>query len=153
MFRNIAGFIAGLLVAMLLIAGIELTGFALLKDRPAGLDSPDPQVMQAAVAQLPMFAFVTLLAAYTIGSFGGAMVAALICREWRLLYAGLVGLIIWGSTLYWLLQIKSPLIVWLSLVTVPLATLAGAILSLLLRPSPLDGVQPYDMRKKGMACK
>lgn len=153
MFRNIGGFIAGLAVAMLLIAGIELTGFALLTDRPVGLDSPDPQVMQAAVARLPTFAFVTLLAAYTIGSFSGSLVAALICREWRLLYAGLVGLIVWGSTLYWLLQIKSPLIVWLSLVTVPLATLAGAILALVLRPSPLDGVQPYDMRKKGMACK
>lgn len=138
---------------MVLIAGIELSGFAMLTDPPAGLDSPDPKVMQAAVARLPTFAFVMLLLAYTVGSFSGALVAAIICRTWRLVSAGVIGVIIWGSTLYWLLQIPSPLLVWFSLATIPVATLAGAILALLLMPSPLEGVQPYDMRKKGMACK
>ncbi|WP_254506831.1 hypothetical protein [Anatilimnocola floriformis] len=153
MLPNIAGFFAGLFVAMALIAGIELGGFALLGELPEDLQSPDPQVMQAAVAKLPTIAFVMLIAAYTVGSFGGALVAGLICRSGRLVFPALIGALIWGSTLYWLLKIPSPLLVWFSLLTVPLATVAGALLALVLRPSPLPGIQPYDMRKKGMACK
>ena len=152
MLRTILGFIVGLLVAMGLIAAIELSGFAIL-GKPAELDSPDPKIVQAAVAKLPTLAFVMLVLAYTIGSFGGAFTSAMICRQARLVVPILIGSIVWASTLYWLLKISSPWLVWLSLVTIPVATLAGAFLALILRPSPLEGPQPYDMRKKGMACK
>jgi hypothetical protein len=153
MWRNIAGLIAGFLVAMALVACIETLGFVLLTDPPAGLDSPDPQVMQAAIAKLPTFSFVMVLLAFTAGAFGGPLVAALICRGKRLVFAVVIGLVLWSSSLYWLLHIPSPLILWSSLVIMPIATLAGGLLALFLTPSPREGVQPYDMRKKGMACK
>lgn len=153
MWRNIGGFVAGILVAGLLVAGIEFLGIKLLKNPPAGLDSPDPAVMQAAIERLPRFSLVMVLLAFTVGAFGGSFTAALLCRDYRLVFAAAVGLLIWISTLYWLLTIPSPWILWGSLQTVPVATLIGGLSAIVWKPSPIAGVQPYDMRKKGMACK
>lgn len=153
MLRNTGGFLAGLFVAGLLIAVIEFLGFQMIKDPPPGLSSQDPAVQQAAIAQLPTIAFVMLLVAYGAGSFGGALVTAVISQHYRLLTAGLLGLLLWCAAFFWLLQIPSPPLAWASLAVIPLATLAGAIMAFAVRSDPPDSVQPYDMRKKGMACK
>ena len=135
MLRNIAGFISGLIAGFIVVLAIEALNFVIIKPLPEGLDSSDPATMKAAIAKLPHVAFAMILLAWTAGAVVGPFTTAFISRGPRLVLACVTGGLFWLATLYNLLTIPGPWYLWLGLLIVPVATLAGAGLALRLRPS------------------
>ncbi|WP_425616031.1 hypothetical protein NA78x_005969 [Anatilimnocola sp. NA78] len=153
MLRNFAGVFLGLIVAMCVVALVEIIGMVIYPPHP-DLMSADVEKRAAAMAALPAGSFGFVLAAWTIGSFVGSFLAAYICNGRRQMMAGVIASFLWVAALVNLITIPGPL--WFGingLVLIPLAFWLGCVLAILLRPSPRPGPQPYDMREKGMACK
>lgn len=72
--RNLLALVGGAIVAGLCMAVIEAVG-AVVYPPPPGFDPENPQVMQHYLAQLPPAAFLFVLAAYLVGTFGGVYLA------------------------------------------------------------------------------
>lgn len=152
MLRNLGAFSVGLLVAFVLVATIQNLGMWVVKPSPE-VQSQDWEVMKAAIAKLPPQSFLFVLISWSCGSFGGAVSATLIARQSRMLPAVIIGVLLWLATLSMLLMIPGPLFMWSGLLLVPAACAAGIALAVRMIPTQPAGTQPYDMRKKGMACK
>ena len=90
MWRLILAPVAGIVVAFTLVAVIEMAGH-MLHPPPADLDYSNRVAMEAFIATLPTSAFLFVLAAWTIGTFAGAWVAAWMAGRRSLLMAGIVG--------------------------------------------------------------
>lgn len=150
MLRNTGAIIAGFVVGNLAVYLIELMNHDSL---PADLNFKDMEAFRAAIAKLPMSAFIVVLHAWAAGSFAGPFTAALLARGPRMILACVIGTFFFFATLINLILIPGPLFMWSGLVIVPISTLAGAALALKLNPSKPAGPRPYDMREKGMACK
>lgn len=150
MLRNIGALLAGFVVGNLLVFLIELSNHGLL---PADLKLGDAEAFRAAIAKLPLYAFVVVLHAWGAGSFGGSFTTAAIARGSRVILACVIGGWFLVATLINLILIPGPAFMWLGLVIVPLTTLAGAALAMRIFPSTPSGPQPFDMREKNMACK
>ncbi|QDU25108.1 hypothetical protein ETAA8_01690 [Anatilimnocola aggregata] len=153
MFRNIAGVVLGLMVAMGLVLVIELVGMTIVPP-PEGIMSVDKVKQQAAFAELTPASFAFVLAAWTVGSFGGSLVAALTCASRRMVLAGIIAAFLWFAALVNLISIPSPVWFWVAgLTLIPLAWWLAVQVALIIRPNRPRGPQPFDMRAKNMACK
>jgi len=153
MLRNFAGVFLGLIVAMCIVALVEIIGMVIIPPHP-DLISSDKAKQAAAFAALPAGSFGFVLAAWGLGSFVGSFVAAYICTGRRLMLAGIIASFLWVAALVNLITIPGPLWFGISgLVLIPAGFWVGSVLAVLLRPTPRTGPQPYDMREKGMACK
>lgn len=155
MWRNIGGTVAGLLVGMVVVGVVENIGTWIVQP-PAEVQeatkSSDPARLRAVIDKLPLASFLFVLAGWTAGAFAGPFTTALVCKKLRVLLAGSIGFLLWLATFAMLLMIPGPLFMWSGLLLVPIA--CGAAIALAVRMIPRhEGPQPYDMRKKGMACK
>jgi|GEM_PF-4625336 len=133
MLRNLGGFCVGLLVAFAIVSAIQTIGIWIVKPPPE-VQSPDWEVMKAAVARLPLQSFLFVLLSWTAGAFGGAVAATLICRQARFVPATVIGLLLWLATLSMLLLIPGPLFMWSGLLLVPVACAAGIALAVWMIP-------------------
>lgn len=88
--RSILAILVGVLVAGLMIAGIEWIS-AQLYPLPPGLDRGDPEAMREHVRQLPSTAFGLVVLAWAVGTFTGAFLAARIARRSPLLHGLTIG--------------------------------------------------------------
>lgn len=123
------------------------------KPWPEGIDSYNSVVSEAAIASLPLSAFLLVLVAWTLSSLCGAFTTAAISRGPRVLLASVISGLFWCATLLNLLTIPGPGMMWWGLILIPLGCLVGITLALRLNPPTRSGPQPFDMRKKNMACK
>lgn len=98
--------LAGTLLAMLVIAGVQAIGHQLFPP-PAGLAEAQGEALAALMATLPFEAFLAVLIAYFLGAEVGATVAGLISRR-PVLAAAVVGAILLGATAANLLMLPHP---------------------------------------------
>ena len=95
--RIVLGFIAGVVVAMILIVAIEALGHAVYPP-PADADFDDPAIVEAVIAKAPVGALAFVIAAYIAGAFGGGLVAAFVAaRAPALLASSVGGLVLVGA--------------------------------------------------------
>lgn len=78
--RGIGGFIAGLVLAFLLVQAAEF-GVHLLYPSPPGTNMRDMKAIKTFVATLPMPAFILVLVGWLVATFAGAFLAARIGRS------------------------------------------------------------------------
>ena len=119
MLRIVLGVIAGVVVAMAVIMVLEMGG-QMLFPPPAGLDPRNPDHLPEIMANMPLGAFLYVLACYVAGAGAGGAAANLIARRrWPALVVG--GLIALGSVAN-AFMIAQPLWVNAAAVILPLVT-------------------------------
>lgn len=118
--RLIAGNLAGILVAMLVIAGIQAVGHQLVPP-PAGLAEASADRQAALLAALPLEAWLPVLLSYFLGAEIGATLAGIVGGR-PILGAAVVGAVLLGATAANLMLLPHP--AWFA-VTAVLVVLAG----------------------------
>jgi hypothetical protein len=133
--RQILAPIVGIIAGGLVVAAIESVGHAMYPV-PA-LDWTDMAQVRAAIAALPVGAFVFPVVAWWLGTLAGAVVAIRVARVRPWLHAGLVGVVLLAATIGNLVSIPHP---WWVAVTGPLgvavATWAAVALTGTRDPEP-----------------
>lgn len=114
--------LAGILIAMLLIAGIQAIGHQLMPP-PAGLAEAQGEALAALMASLPVEAYLVVLIAYFIGAEVGAAVAGLISGR-PVLAAAVVAAVLLGATAANLVMLPHP--AWMAVASV-LAVAMGSV--------------------------
>ena len=138
MVRDAAAAVAGLVVAIVLIAAIQFLGHSIYPP-PAGLDQTDAEAMQDYVSTLPVLALLFPMFAYFIGTFCGTLLACTIGTARPVIFAFIVGLVILAFTIANLISIPHPL--WFSVIAV-LGIIGSAWLAMTMasnkRPVPIE---------------
>ncbi len=88
--KNILAVVAGLLIGGAVNMAIVTAGFALVPF-PEGLDMMDPEVMKANMDKLSLGHYLVPFAAHAIGTLVGALVAAKIAANRKMVFALLIG--------------------------------------------------------------
>ena len=114
MLKNVAGAIAGIVVAFVLIMAVEKVGH-LVYPPPADLDFSDPEAVRPYIATLPFLALLFPMIAWVLGAFVGTVVACKIGTANPLLFAAIVGGLVLAGTISNLILIPHP--VWFSIVS------------------------------------
>ena len=122
MIRNIGAALAGVVTAFVLVMLIEKVGL-LIYPPPADLDFSDPEAIKPYIATLPFFALLFPMIAWVVATFTGSLVASKIGTANPLLFAGIVGGLIFAATIANLIMIPHPM--WFSIVSL-LAIAASA---------------------------
>lgn len=137
MIRNIIAGIAGLVIAMALIALIESLGH-MAYPPPENLDFSDPDVMLPYIATLPIGALLFVMFAWFIGTFAGTLIACHIGNAKPVIYAVVIGGLILAATVANLIVIPHPL--WFSIISL-IGIAASAWGAMLLAPGKgIEGV-------------
>lgn len=106
--RTILGGLAGIIAAFAVIAIVQLVGHELIPP-PTGMDPADPDSIKAAMAALPVGAFLFVLLSYFAGAFTGTFVATWLGGARALTNAVVVGGLVFAATVANLLMIPHPL--------------------------------------------
>ena len=123
--RIVLGFIAGIVVAMILIVAIEALGHAVYPP-PADADFGDPAAVEALLATAPVGALAFVIAAYVAGAVGGGLVAAFAANRGPALLASSVGGLVLVGTVANLFIIRHP--TWFVLVA-PASVIAATFVA------------------------
>jgi hypothetical protein len=125
--RTILGMLVGVVLAIAVIAAVEMLGHRFWPP-PVGLDPTDPAneaAFAAFIAALPFAAKLTVLLAWLLGTFIGALAAAKIARH-QTAAALLVALVVLSGVVGMIMKVPHP--TWLSvaglLLPIPIALLA-----------------------------
>ena len=152
MIRSVLAVVAGVIVAVIVVAVVQVIGHAVYPP-PPGIHHADSEALKNIIAQLPVGAIAFVLVGWGLGSLAGGLTAAAIAGRAQSAHALIVGCIQMAFGIHMLLMIPHPL--WFVIasfaIVVPSAWL-GARLATLFWPSSPGGPQPYDMRRKNMAC-
>ncbi|NWH08804.1 MAG: hypothetical protein HXY22_09225 [Alphaproteobacteria bacterium] len=133
MIRAILGVILGVVVAGLIVFGIEMIGHQVYPV-PAGFDPNDVEQVKAYVATAPMGALLFVIAAWSIGTLVGTAVTMLIANGNAM--AGVVaGAINTGFAVLTVILVPHPL--WMVIAGLGATILAVAIAVLALRRSAM----------------
>ena len=109
--RSVIGVLAGIAVAMFVIAGIEYIG-SLAFPPPEGLDPGNPDDRRRMIQEAPTGGLLIVVAAYAIGTFIGGYVAARFARRMPNLHAALVATVIIAGTVWNLATYQHPAWFW-----------------------------------------
>ena len=130
MTRKIVATILGIVAAGTIVAVVEALGHAIYPV-PPDLDMNDPLQFQNYVQGLPIGAFLSVLAAWLLGTLGGGLLACFIVRDKPFVYATIVGAFVLAATVANLILVPHPL--WFSataVITIAAVTyLTGTIAS------------------------
>ncbi len=153
MFRSVLSVVIGFMAGALVVGLLEAAGH-MLYPPPSGIDVTDQNNSKRLLINCLRGAIIMVLVAWAAGSLAGGFVAALIAKRkpYRpCLHRRLPANAGRGNTM---LMIPHPtwFVVTSFLVVVPSALLGAMLAGLVLRAPPGAGPQPYDMRKKNMAC-
>ena len=121
--RSLLAVVAGLIVAMLIIAGVEAIGHALFPP-PPGLDISRAADQERIMEALPLQAKLVVVIAWFLGSLAGAMAAIAISR--RVLPAWIVAVAIAGLGLWTTQMFPHPDWMLASAVVLPLVAVLVA---------------------------
>jgi pimeloyl-ACP methyl ester carboxylesterase len=120
--RSVIGVLAGIAVAMFVIAGIEYIA-SLAFPPPEGLDPRNPDDRRRMIEDAPTGALLIVVAAYAIGTFIGGYVAARFARRMPNLHAALVTTVIIAGTAWNLSTYEHP--AWFWAASIAVIVLAG----------------------------
>ena len=109
--RSVIGVLAGIAVAMFVIAGIEHLA-SLAFPPPEELDPGNPDDRRRMIEEAPTGALMLVVAAYAIGTFIGGFVAARFAPRMPNLHAGLVATAIIAGTAWNLASYQHPPWFW-----------------------------------------
>ena len=109
--RSALAVLAGMIVAGVLIAAVESVSSAIFP-LPPGLDIHDHEAMRQHIDTLPIGAFLMVLAAWAIGSFGGSWVAARLATRARLVHGLIIGALFLLAGVLNMLMIPHPWWMW-----------------------------------------
>ncbi len=121
--RALLAVVAGLVVAMLVIAGVEALGHALWPP-PPGLDLARAADQERLMAALPIQAKIAVVAAWFLGSLAGAAAAIAFAR--KVLPAWIVAVVIAGLGLWTTQLFPHPDWMLASAVVLPLVAVLAA---------------------------
>jgi hypothetical protein len=131
--RAILAVIAGCVLSVLIVAGLEALGHQIYPP-PAGVDLTDPAAMRTLVAQMPVGAFVILVSGWVLGAGLGAWLATKLSGIGKAWPGGIVGGATLGATGINLFTIAHPVwVVIVALIGIPVATWVGIRLG---QPAP-----------------
>ncbi len=123
--RTILAIVAGCVLSVLVVAGLEALAHAIYPP-PAGVDVRDLAAMQTVAARMPLGAFVILVAGWILAAGLGAWLATKLSRTGKAWPGGIVGAATLGATSVNFLTIPHPVwVVIAALIGIPLATWAG----------------------------
>ncbi len=105
--RKILAVVAGLVTGFVLVASIEAIG-SIFYPPPAGLDMANTEQMGAYIKTLPTEAYLFVLAAWTIATFGGGLVACLIAKSRPKLFALIIGALLLAAAVFNLVMHPHP---------------------------------------------
>jgi hypothetical protein len=152
MVRSILAVLAGFLAGSCVVWMVDL-GSNFIHPPPPDFNMSDADALRSHIARAPLAVKWLVGVAWTIGPLVGAWLATWIAQRAKVTH----GLIVGG--LFLLMNVISilvfPLPAWISvtcIVVPPISSLAGALLGRYMSPPLNRAVQPYDMRKKNMAC-
>ena len=126
MVRNIGAVVAGFLVVLVVVGGLQFASSAVYPP-PEGFDpfSPDPDMLAEYVAGLPTAAWLLAMGSELIGAFLGALAAGRIAQSHRAAFAGgIVGLAVIGSIINWVSFTHPLWFIVIQLIGYPLVFLA-----------------------------
>jgi len=129
MTRKILAVLFGMITAFVLVAGIEALGHKAYPP-PPGLDVTNAEQLAEYMQMVPLGALAWVLAAWTIATLVGGMVACSISKGNALIYASVIGALVMAATITNLMMIPHPR--WFSITAIVLivvATLIAAFLS------------------------
>ena len=129
MLMKALGVLAGLVVALALIAIVQSIGHA-VHPPPPDLDIRDTEAFAEYTRSLPFTAILFVLASYLTGAFAGSFVAGWIAGGPSLVYPAIVGGVLLAATVANLVAIPHPL--WfgfLAIVGIPVAAFFGGRLA------------------------
>jgi hypothetical protein len=126
MLRKFLAVLAGLFTAVALVALIESLSNRIYPP-PEGMDPRNAAQLEAFVQSLPVGALAMILAAWTLGTLAGALVACWIAREKPLVFASIIGALMLAATVLNLLSIPHP--DWFSITAIVLVTGAALLAS------------------------
>lgn len=113
--RNIAAGIAGILIAGGIVMIIEMIGHTVFPPPPT-LDFEDSEAMRSYIGALPAGAFLFVIAAWTLGAFGGTFAGCHFGNARPVIYACVVGGFILLATAFNLVMYPHPL--WVAILGV-----------------------------------
>jgi hypothetical protein len=123
--RAILAIVAGCLLSVLVVAGVDALGH-MIYPPPAGVDLRDPAAMRIVIAEMPFGAFVIIVSGWVLGAGLGAGVATRLSRTGKTWPGGVVGGVTLAATGINLFTIAHPVwVVIAALIGIPLATWAG----------------------------
>lgn len=120
--RLVVGCLAGILAAMLLIAGIQTVGHQIFPP-PEGLADASGDRLAALLAAMPVEAWIPVLVSYLLGAEAGAAIASLISRR-PVLASAIVGAVLLGATAANLTLLPHP--TWFAIASV-VVVVAGSV--------------------------
>jgi hypothetical protein len=125
MARAIFSVVAGLIVAVVCVIGIEAI-VHVFHPAPPGFDARNPEAVRQLVAGLPFYAFIFVLFAWLLGAGLGAFMAVRINRRIAKWPGFLVGALILIASLYNLFTLPHPIWYFVAAVIgVPIAAWTG----------------------------
>ena len=126
--KRILAVIAGIITSFILIAIVEYIS-ALVYPLPPGTDFKNVEAMKQLMQTLPVGALWFVVLAYTVGSFGGGLIAAIVAPSYKIRSGIIVGCVVMAGGIMNLIDIPHPL--WFAVITllvfVPFAYLGGLI--------------------------
>ena len=135
--RSILAVLGGGLVCGLVVFAVEALS-SRIYPLPPGVDPSDPEALRAAVAHLPLGAFLFLLLAWFLGVFAGAWVAARLAPSSPFVHGMIVAGLVAASAVVNLALLPHPAWMWVAGPLVILA--AGWLGSRLAAPGPAPAV-------------
>ena len=114
--KIVLGVVAGCIVAVLCVAGIETAGHLLMP--PPGTDLTDPAQLARLMENVPVGALAFVAAAWFIGALAGSWVANLIAK--RALAGWIVALLVVAGGVYTMTMIPHPAWMWAAGIALPL---------------------------------
>ena len=115
--RIVIGIVAGAVIAVLCVAGIEMIGH-LAFPPPPGTDLTDPAQVARIMANVPWAALAFVAAAWFVGALAGAWAANLIAK--RALAGWIVVLLVLAAGIYTMTTIPHPAWMWAMGIALPL---------------------------------
>jgi len=115
MLKKILLIIAGIITGTIIIYLVELVGHFFYPP-PEEINTTDLEALKQIISDLPVGAFVFVLLAYALGSFGGALLTATISKSSKVVNAVIVGAVLMIFGIINLLMIPHP--VWFSIVSI-----------------------------------
>lgn len=123
--RYVLATVAGIVVALGTIAGVEMLGHRVYPP-PTGIDFSNPEAVKTMMAGMPVGALLFVLGGWLLGTFLGTLAACRIAAAWPMRFAAIIGGILLAATIANLVMIPHPL--WFSIVAV-VAIVAAAWLA------------------------
>lgn len=122
MLRSILAVVIGVIAMVLFVAGIQSIGHALwpMPVPPPGIDPTHPDVIAAAIEQLPVIALAWVLFAYAVATFFGAGTATAISAKHKRGVAIVVGVVMLALCVANLTLLPHPLWMAIGSLLIPL---------------------------------